>query len=466
MKTHLTNIISLAVLFIALFLNNHPARAELEIDIATPATSPNETDNDNAKTDATKATEAKEDVARFKNGDSLHGTLLSFSPENGMVWQSPEAKNEIVFKPANLRKIQLASAANLAKPEQDVIFLTNGDEIYGNIVTLNADTLILKTPFAGRLTIARPMIESITPGSGADSDSYSGPTSIDDWKVSKQNGRNGGTPTVVDGVMTLPRYTSASRDMNLQPSSSISFNFETLGSSQFQLHFCSSSSKVNARKSNYNLSISQNYIYLQRSLNGSNQNLGNVRIRKFGNGKGTVTILFNSKEKGITMLANGKMVKQWTDAQFPVVGKYVSFYNQSSGVLKISKIQVGKWNGKVPGSKPKIDTKKDTIAFINDDKVTGQLKSMDAKLAVFETEYAPLKVPITRIKRISLASESRGRARRNNADARFVFTKGGHVTLNVSKIVDGKIVGESENFGEATFKLKAFKTVKLNIYND
>lgn len=462
MRTHFTNMISLATLLISLFYISHLAKAELNIDIATPTTSNSKNDgNDNTKTPV-----IKQDIAQFKNGDSLHGALINFSPDNGMAWKSPEAKKQILFNTANLRKIHMGDAANFAKPNQDVIFLSNGDEIYGTIVTLNAETLIFKTPFAGTLTIDRPMIESITPGSGADSDSYAGPISIDDWKTSNQNGRNGSTPKVVDGVMTLPSYTSASRDMNLQPSSSISFKFETLGSSQFQLRFCATSSDVNDGKSNYTLAISPNYIYLQGNVNGSSYNLGNVRIRKFGAGKGTVTILFDSKEKGITMLANGKMVKQWTDPQFPVVGKYVSFYNQSSGTVKISKIEVAKWNGKIPGTKAKTDTKKDTIEFINDDKVTGQLKSMDAKLAVFETDYAPLKVPIARIKRISLASESRGRARRNKADARFVFTKGGHVTLNVSKIADGKIMGESENFGKATFKLKAFKTVELNIYDD
>ncbi|NOY75686.1 MAG: hypothetical protein GXP32_07820, partial [Kiritimatiellaeota bacterium] len=128
--------------------------------------------------------------------------------------------------------------------------------------------------------------------------------------------------------------------------------------------------------------------------------------------------------------------------------------------------EVAKWNGRAPGEKSDSTAKKDIIEFVNDDKVTGKLKSMDAKLAVFETDYAPLKVPVSRIKRINFASGSRGRARRNKSDARCVYAKGGHVTLDISTIADGKILGESENFGKASLDLKAFKKVELNIYDD
>jgi hypothetical protein len=214
------------------------------------------------------------------------------------------------------------------------------------------------------------------------------------------------------------------------------------------------------------LSISQSYVYLQRFFNNSSRNLGNIRVRSFRAGKGDISILCDSKKKIVIMLVNGKMKKQWSDAQFPAVGKYMSFYNPSSGLLKLSKISIGGWNGKIPGVKGDTNAKKDTIEFANDDKVTGKLKSMDAKLAVFDTDYAPLKVPVTRIKRIIFANDARGRARRNAADARCVFTKGGHVTVNISKIADGEVVGESENFGNTSFKLKAFKKVELNIYDN
>ncbi|MCK5843408.1 MAG: hypothetical protein KAG97_01790 [Victivallales bacterium] len=463
MKVHIRIVVSFYVLFILLLSWNLRTHAELPIYITKP---PKKTSaSRSGGSGGSKTSVAKSDLAFFKNGDSLHGKLLSFSSKKGMIWKSPEAESEIIFKLANLREIRLGAAKNFTETCQDSILLTNGDELFGKIISLDSEKLIIETPFAGRLTVGRSMLESITPGNGKGSDTYTGPTTIDEWKVVNQNGRNG-SPSVVDGIMSLPRYTAVSRDMNPPPVFKISFKFENFGSSQFSIRFCASTPDVNNRRSVYMLSISQNYVYLQRFLNNSNKNLGNVRIREFRTGKGEVTILCDSKKKVVIMLVNGKMKKQWSDPQFPPVGKYVIFYNQSSGILKLSKIAVGKWNGKIQGSKSEGDAKKDTIEFTNDDKVTGKLKSLDAKLAVFDTDYAPLKVPVTRIKQITFANGSRGRARRNVADARCVFVRGGHVTVNVENIANGVIVGESENCGKATFKLNAFKKVELNIYDD
>ncbi|NOY75687.1 MAG: hypothetical protein GXP32_07825, partial [Kiritimatiellaeota bacterium] len=314
-----------------------PAFSEIAIDVLRSSRSTNDAGKgDSKKTDKGGGNGKKADVALFKNKDALHGRLLSFSPDKGLLWKSPESVSEIIFKPANLREIRFGVFAKLAKAAQDSILLTNGDEIFGTIVSLDTDKLVIDTPFAGRLTIEQHMLDTITPGSGSGTKLYVGPNSIDEWKVTNQGGGRGNAPTVSNGVMILRRYTSVSRDMRLPPVFKLSFKFENLGSSQFSIRFCASSPDINNRKNAYMLSVSRNYFYLQRSFNNSSRNLGNIRLRDLRADKGELTILCDAKKKTIILMVNGKVRKQWNDSQFLTGGKFVSFYNQSSGMLKIS----------------------------------------------------------------------------------------------------------------------------------
>jgi len=71
------------------------------------------------------------------------------------------------------------------------------------------------------------------------------------------------------------------------------------------------------------------------------------------------------------------MAKQWSDTEWAGEGGCVSFMNQSSNTVKIKHIVVGKWNGKIPGSKnSEANEEKDSIAFVNDDVVSGELQSI------------------------------------------------------------------------------------------
>ena len=51
-------------------------------------------------------------------------------------------------------------------------------------------------------------------------------------------------------------------------------------------------------------------------------------------------------------------------------------------------------------------------------------------------------------------------------DIKAYFADGGHVTLDLKSIKDGKLVGSSENFGIGGFKTSAFSKILFNIYDD
>jgi hypothetical protein len=220
----------------------------------------------------------------------------------------------------------------------------------------------------------------------------------------------------------------------------------------------------------YILNISSNYIYLQRySRNEGNDSIGQAECRRLmEKNSAHFTILVNKKLKAFTIMVNGSLVQQASDSRGEFCGKggIISFYNSGSyGALKIKNILVAKWDGRIPNAAAESDeSTKDNIVFSNEDKVTGKLKSIESGQITFETEFAALNVPIERAKSIRFSNEGSQVAKRNTNDIKAYFNSDESMTVDIQKILNGKISGKSENFGAAEFSLNAFKKLALNIY--
>src|ERR1043166_2819118 len=132
---------------------------------------------DAAAREADKAQQPTSDALRFLNKDILHGTLVAIGKDSGIVWQSPDAKDPISFKPANVIEVKLDShkPPESASQPGHAVALTNDDELPGSIVSLDDKTLVLNTWYAGKLSIPRTMIKRITPLKSLAGAVYEGP---------------------------------------------------------------------------------------------------------------------------------------------------------------------------------------------------------------------------------------------------------------------------------------------------
>lgn len=433
--------------------------AELVFEIEAPgevgtkgASDDSSTDQDDVKHKSTY------DVISFKNKDRINGKLLSLDPAQGISWKSPESVKDILFSTINVDKIVFAKKKQDKTNVNSSIVLTNNDILGGELISYNSKTVSLKTAYGSLFEIDKNMVKAIYPGSENSSIIYSGPNTVEEWTKSSRH--NNGSFSVVDETLVIDGYCGAGMDAKLPDMASIDFYYEVSGNSQLRVIFFAS--KLENPKNCYSMSISSGYIYLQRNSGG---NLGNVQCKALRSGKGRITILVDKKDKKITLLVNNAMVKQWTDTEEIGDGTFISFMNQSQGSIKIKNIEISKWNGSLPGAKDKKENEdKDLIVFVNGDKVSGTLLSIEKGQTVFKTEYAELKIPIKRIKKISTAIKGQHIARKNSEDAQFIFYNGNAITLKLLKISDGEVIGESENFGEKSLKLDVFKTMNLNIY--
>lgn len=407
---------------------------------------------------------AKADDLNFISGDYFTGRLVKFS-KDGLVWEHDDATAPITFKPTNLDEVKFGHVpVTLRRAGVSDITLTNGDKFYGIIDELNEEYLILDTWYAGKLKLEKPMIQSIASGGAVSKAIFEGPNSLDEWQVA-----NRGSWEYKDGYLYNTRqYGGVGKDVKLPDRSNIEFEVAWKSRLNFQIHFYTD--RVHSSGGNcYQLVFNNRYCYIQRYSNheGSDQ-LGSFNLSSL-NSKFKVSIRTDKEKKSILVLVDGKVVKQIHDpGNFAGKGTGLLFYSHQ-GDIKLSGIRVTQWNGSVGGNqseKQKVKSK-DSILFVNKDTVTGELKSIKDGKVLFETPFAPLTIPIERVSSITLGEEGYEKPRRNGPDVEAYFANGGgRVTLSLDEISDAKIAGSSENFGKASFDIRAFEKIIYNIYKE
>jgi hypothetical protein len=408
------------------------------------------------------------DALVFRNGDLLHGTLLSIVPDTEIRWSHPDAKRPIEFAPPNIVQIKLAAQpAAPAAPPQAVVRLTNGDELRGQIVALDETTLTLQTAYAGELAIQRTMVQTILPKTSTGPALYRGPTDLADW-VRPQGDqawrfRNGALYSVAGQSGPI------GRDVKLKDRSRIEFDLAWRNPPYLQISLAADNPE-NFFGNAYLLQITGNSVQLQRGrLRGGFSNLGgSTSLDNFaGRGKARLSILVDKPKRTIALLVDGALVKQWTDpGDFAGQGGCLMFLSQGQGPMRISNLLVTEWDGELGEGGALVAKADDMIRFSNNDKVSGRLQAIHKGVITFATAFATLEVPLDRAAQIEFASDRRERARRLAGDVRATFHEGGTVTLALEKLDETSLVGSSENFGKRTFARSAFRELRFHIYDE
>lgn len=417
------------------------------------------------------------DILTFMNKDSLHGRLISGSPdEYGIRWKHENVKNPIDFALLGISRIKLSKQQAVQRTAFGAtVHLTNDDILTGNIVSLTDQSLVLDTWYAGKMGIKRLMIKQINPNAGGGGVTYEGPASITNWQTRDYNdGRGQQKSWKFKNNALYAAYTyPIARTINNMPSTAmIQFKASWRGYPSFHFAFYSDNLQQYYGSNCYLLQVSSSSMSLQRyTRNSGSRSLGSVNYQRFSNqppSQAVFTVLADKKKKSIVLLIDGDMVKQWTDGDFFAgTGNAILFQPQSRGNLKISEIKVSEWDGEIPTKNAASrELKQDLLRFTNNDKVSGTLSAIADGNVQFKTTYATLTVPLKRVDQITMSTQNAERARRNRNDVRAQFREKGSITVQMTKLQDGKITGNSENFGAATLPIEAFRSLEFNVYED
>ena len=123
------------------------------------------------------------DLLQFLDGSSLHGKLRSMMNGNGVRWEHPDARQPIDFKLSNLAWIRFENPKPVApeiKPTCRFRF-NNGDEILGQLLSLDPERMEFEPWFGGRLKAPRQTVQSLTFLSKGLSIVYEGPAGLEGW---------------------------------------------------------------------------------------------------------------------------------------------------------------------------------------------------------------------------------------------------------------------------------------------
>ncbi len=419
---------------------------------------------------------ARAETLLFANKDTLQGSFLGCD-KTGLRWQSPAAKESLIFQTASLTEAKLNPRKlpiGTSQPAHTVL-LVNGDELPGTIVSIDDNTMLLDTWYAGRLTIPRAMIRAVTPAKKTNI-LYQGPNGPGEWIAGEEEpddeGRTGKCWVYKNGVFTASSYGSIWRDMKLPPHSDIGFDL-TLPVGEPDLDMYIYSGDNGDAKNCYLFQFGLGGVSLTRISMEKNAHMESTRDtdeKAMRGEKVRINIRADKDAKKLWLLVNGKAAGEWTDpGGFAGTGTFLKFTSQiEQGALKISNIKVSTWdpapaetNGAIPGDAPK----EDSLLLENQDRIPGKLKSLANGKVVFTSFNTDVTIPFERIEKIEFAGEGKDQTHEGQAetgDVRAYLAGGGNATLAFESWDAKKITAASPDFGKANFVPDAFQRLQFH----
>jgi hypothetical protein len=455
----------LPALCLAVALAASPAPAAIILEAGPDA---GETESDEPNPDNGPANPQAERI-EFLNGDLLHGALGWIDPTGGVRWNHPAVRQPIDFNLDSVANVRLEPPnPSTPRPKQNSsVQFTNGDEMLGQIVSLDADTLVLDTWYAGPLQIPRQMVRSLHPNRGHSSAIYEGPTTIDDWKRGNVGRRDSqGEWQYSNGALVSFGRGSIGRDFELPDL--LSMDFELSWTGYLQLMMALYTDNLESFGGNtYSLQINGSSVFLQRMTQGrGSSSIGTSEVPGLQQkNRVRVGLRISRPQKSISLLIDGTLAKRWTDpADFAGKGNGIVFFHQGQGAVRINDLRLTEWDGKLEDdSVTEVTPKEDLVRLLNNDKMSGQLESLRDGAVQFTTAFASMEVPLERVDQITLSSETASQATPTPGDIRATFAGKGSITFQLERWDDQRAVGQSPNFGSARFDPAAFSLIQFNL---
>jgi len=414
------------------------------------------------------------------DGSELPGTLAQVlagpagaAPD--FVWLATPASEPLTLKQASVLEVrQDAPTAAQADPHA-LLTLNNRDSLRGELITLDEANVTLRTSFGGDLTFRREMIESLhivhRPAS-----IYSGPKPGDFTFTLSQAWSQQAASLIGKGgrASTKLAYPESFRlAMDLE------WKLERKVQPRFGITFLA---KDNAGRASggYEFFCDGSYIDLRKREG--------IDVESLGDGadfsdleekdKQRIELLVDTRSGLILMLADGRLVQEWTDPS-PIKpdGTNILEIAAASGgqELRISAMSLAVWDGNrgsVTSEESAIlerneQSSNPTLLLRNGDAVQVEHFSItDGKISA-KTSRGEVTIPIARTSLIGLKKPAGNppTPKKRVGDVRAWLPDGSRLTFRLDSLTDGKITGSSQQFGTAEFDLKAFERIEMNLGN-
>ena len=410
-----------------------------------------------------------DDVLRFANGDSLHGSIAGCD-KAGLHWQCAFPSRPAIFYTANLIDIRFRprkTPVNATKAPFDVL-LVNGDLLPGAVVSLNDKFLLLETWYAGRLAIPRGMIKTITTSGFL----FKGPTGMDGWVTSPASG-NDTAWICKDGVLSNTGYGSIGRDMKLPEPARIEFDLNLLneGVSRVNIFLCSDKGGRSGNSCLFEFvfnGASQTTDFVRFWPDRPNVSIGQQTQMNFAaTSRHHFDFRVSKAAKTISLYQDGKHEATYNHLDDLAMkgGGFIISPADNVSRIEVSKIKVTFWNGDPDLARDAVAPDEDSIKVAKSGPVRGKLREIANGKAVFTSVQGEVRIPLAEIESIGLSSKGATLPKPDANDVQTHLLLHGRVTMQIESWGDRGVTAASPDFGNAVFSPEAFRLLQFNPYN-
>jgi hypothetical protein len=437
-------------------------------------------------------------VVRFSNGDKLTGELLALTGTK-LSWQSQILKEPAEFELKHVVDVNLPPGApspdTPAAGHEAILEMTNGDSIRGQLLGLGDGGIRLKTWYAGELVLRRVNVKSVKISRTADFH-YRGPNSMEEWTGDEV----GNGWTFRGGALHADSAGGIAREVDFPEECVIAFDASWRGSFRPKIIFFSDDITTSSPSGGYEMVFQGNAVHVKKA--GSNNWLGhstNAGILR-ENEKAHIEIKASLRTGKIALFVDGKIIDMWQDdaVDKKALGKGFHLVSQDNSELHISNIEITGWDGyleqmpdrrriQIQGqfqggfrggfdfddASGEVEAEEEKIpegrmVLRNGDSIEGEVLGIKGEDITLKTKFSEVTFPVSRLKNIVLPPvvppATMETPKLYSGDVRGVLANGSSLVFRLDGVEGGELIGFSQNFGAARFRMDAFKRIQFNIH--
>lgn len=377
-------------------------------------------------------------ILYFANGDQLPGSVADGDGSGGLGWQNSAFTGPFCFAIGALDVVRFARTPGQFPDDSPYrLELPDGDVVFGKLVSLGRDELVIESRHGGRMRLRRSAVRRLDRRGGNSALLYLGPNGVAEWHAS-------GTDLWHEergSLITTRETASLERDFGLPPKAAIEFEISwglwvsphdfsvalgTTAGARGGLPACS-------------FEIVDGQLLIVRE---TEHDVDVARVLKLESGAGRVHLqvfLDQEGQKVDVFSADGRpLASVQTSADPPRVQSGISIVHKHGG-LRLDKLRVSRWNGSPPanlaGDQPHVRRTDGTP-------VVGELLSYDAQTQRFtvHTDAGDVTLEADQVDRLVLSRAIDDSAKQGVAEASVAYADGMRLSGKFGGIEGGRLL--------------------------
>ncbi len=375
-----------------------------------------------------------EAILRLASGDFITGRLGDSATPDVINWYSPDFTGPLAFPVGRVVTVHFPVGQERPQPTGDYcVELSGGDQLFGNLVSLTADNIVLDVKRFGRLKIQRSHIRRILSwGKGAEV-VYQGPRGLQGWDHSDENAKwtdEGGQ------LVTDAQDAFLHGDVGIPAQAGIEFEISWKEKADFVIAFGVDNNPKNIQQA-FRIEVWEQDLVLMRETDDEVDVTSLLKLKP-NDGRLHLQAYLDQKNSRIFVYtADGRRLGDLEVARGNGAGKFtypaVRLMNKR-GDLRLERLRITEWNGEAPHN---VQGETSRTHLADGTILNGGVESYDpeARQFIVLKDKKPVRIDENQVVSFSMPAEIPEEPRAINA----IFPDNNRLSGSIVKIEDGKL---------------------------